>query len=265
MIAEWIRIAETQGFFGENAEAKVCQDLILKAISESDLSRNATIKGGVVMRSLSHSARRATLDLDVDFIRYSIENDSIDSFIRSLNCLEGVHFERKGPIEELRHQDYHGKRVVLRIVDKEGEALTCKLDLGVHKDLTLEQEFFCFEVACYDGTARLLINSKEQMAAEKTKALLRFGPRSTRFKDVFDLYFLLPLCEPPALNRCIRKIIFEDSSMREKDFLSLSKRIQATFQDKTFLRRLMGAEKNWIGLPTEDVLSWIIRFFKERI
>ncbi|MBO4541387.1 MAG: hypothetical protein J5736_05375, partial [Bacilli bacterium] len=59
--------------------------------------------------------------------------------------------------------------------------------------------------------------------------------------------------------------ILEDSSMREKDFLSLSKRIQATFQDKTFLRRLMGAEKNWIGLPTEDVLSWIIRFFKERI
>ncbi|MGO4972413.1 hypothetical protein ACTQ56_10620 [[Clostridium] aminophilum] len=39
------------GYGDANAQSKVCQDLILKAISASTLNRNVTIKGGVVMRS----------------------------------------------------------------------------------------------------------------------------------------------------------------------------------------------------------------------
>jgi len=52
-IAEMLEKANEEGFFDENAEAKVCQDIVLKALSESSLSRNATIKGGVVMRSIT--------------------------------------------------------------------------------------------------------------------------------------------------------------------------------------------------------------------
>ncbi|XME01137.1 hypothetical protein QYZ88_010465 [Lachnospiraceae bacterium C1.1] len=36
------------GYGDANAQSKVCQDLILKAISTSTLNRNVTIKGGVV-------------------------------------------------------------------------------------------------------------------------------------------------------------------------------------------------------------------------
>ena len=50
-IKEMIRQANADGFGDDNAEAKVCQDVVLKAISESSLSRNVTIKGGVVMLS----------------------------------------------------------------------------------------------------------------------------------------------------------------------------------------------------------------------
>ena len=42
-----------EGYSDQNAEARVCQDIVLKAIAESNLSRNVTIKGGVVMRSIS--------------------------------------------------------------------------------------------------------------------------------------------------------------------------------------------------------------------
>lgn len=35
------------------AASRVCQDIVLKAISEGPLNRNVTIKGGVVMRSLT--------------------------------------------------------------------------------------------------------------------------------------------------------------------------------------------------------------------
>lgn len=52
------------------AEARVCQDIILKAISEGSLNRNVTIKGGVVMRSITGDVRRSTRDIDFDFIRY---------------------------------------------------------------------------------------------------------------------------------------------------------------------------------------------------
>ena len=79
-----------EGYNEANAQAKLCQDIILKAISDSGMAKNATIKGGVVMRSISGNARRATQDIDIDLIRYSISNESIRAFISKLNCIEGL-------------------------------------------------------------------------------------------------------------------------------------------------------------------------------
>ena len=147
-IKEMIRQANTDGYVDENAEAKVCQDVVLKAISESTLSRNVTIKGGVVMRSLSKNSRRATQDMDIDFIRYSLGDDSIRHFINKLDCLEGIHIRQTGKINELKQQDYHGKRVYVVISDDTGDSIESKIDLGVHKNLNIEQEEYCFDIAC---------------------------------------------------------------------------------------------------------------------
>lgn len=78
-----IRKEIENGYGDANAQAKVCQDLILKAIATSSLNRNVTIKGGVVMRGKTKNVRRATQDIDLDFIRYSLGNDSIDAFVNS--------------------------------------------------------------------------------------------------------------------------------------------------------------------------------------
>ncbi len=104
IVASLIRQAEESGYQGANATAKVCQDIILKAIAESDLSRNVTIKGGVVMREMTSDVRRATQDMDIDFIRYSLSDDSIDSFITRLNVLDDVVIRRIGDITELSQQ-----------------------------------------------------------------------------------------------------------------------------------------------------------------
>ena len=48
------------------------QDIILSKISKSKFENNITIKGGVVMHSISNSVCRATRDLD--FIKYSLED-----------------------------------------------------------------------------------------------------------------------------------------------------------------------------------------------
>ena len=69
---------KNEGYSEANAEAKLCQDIIISAISKSSLNRNVTIKGGVVMRSLSGEIRRATQDIDLDFIRYSISEEGLN-------------------------------------------------------------------------------------------------------------------------------------------------------------------------------------------
>ncbi len=89
-LQEEIEKIKEEGYNEANAEARLCQDIILKAISESCLRRNVTIKGGVVMRNLSGSVRRATQDIDLDFIKYSISDESIMAFIGKLNQVEGV-------------------------------------------------------------------------------------------------------------------------------------------------------------------------------
>ena len=82
------------GYEPDDARARVCQDIVLKALSLSPLSRNATIKGGVVMRSITNEVRRATQDMDIDFIRYSLADESIDRFIEKLNTIDGITITR---------------------------------------------------------------------------------------------------------------------------------------------------------------------------
>ena len=71
-----------------------------------------------------------------------------------------------------------------------GFSIESKLDFGVHTHFNIDQEEFCFDIAYDDEGASLLINSNEQMFAEKLRSLLRFGALSSRYKDIFDMYFL---------------------------------------------------------------------------
>lgn len=44
-IQKLIENAKESGYRGDNASAKVCQDIVLKALATGPLSRNVTIKG----------------------------------------------------------------------------------------------------------------------------------------------------------------------------------------------------------------------------
>ena len=188
-ILDMIEKAKQSGYDETNAESKVSQDLILSLISQSRYNRNVTVKGGVVMRSITNNTRRATQDMDLDFIKYSLQDESIEHFITELNTVGKVSIKRIGKIEELNQQDYRGKRIYVEIADSEGYILKSKIDLGVHRHFNIEQEEFCFDVGMDDDGASLLINSKEQMFTEKLRSILKFGALSTRYKDVFDIYY----------------------------------------------------------------------------
>ncbi len=261
-IKEMIRQANANGYVDDNAEAKVCQDVVLKAISESTLSRNVTVKGGVVMRSISKDARRATQDMDIDFIRYSLSDDSIRQFIKKLDCLEGIHIRQTGEITELKQQDYHGKRVYVIVSDDTGDSIESKIDFGVHKNLSITQEEYCFDIACYDGSATLLINSKEQMFTEKLRSLLKFGPNSTRYKDVFDMFYLTNKVDRKKLLQCLNTLIISDPGMKENNMDAVVRRITGTFSSKRYIDKLTDSKKNWIGEEIPNVSATLIDFLK---
>ena len=66
-----------KGYKRIDATSRVSQDIILLKISKSNFKKHITIKGGVVMHNISKDKRRATRDMDIDFIKYSLEDKSI--------------------------------------------------------------------------------------------------------------------------------------------------------------------------------------------
>ncbi len=248
-----------EGYSELLAEARVCQDIVLKAISESTMNRNVTIKGGVVMRSITGNVRRATRDIDFDFIRYSIDEAAIRDFIEKLNVLEGITLQISGEIEELSQQEYRGKRIWVVIKDDTGHSLKTKMDLGVHKNIQIEQDEFCFDVCHDDEGVSLLMNSKEQIFAEKLRALVKFGTFSGRVKDVFDLCYLSEYVDKERLLRCIHTYILDDSEMFENNMEDIRRRVRKVFADKNFARSVESSGKdNWLRIKASVAFERIL-------
>lgn len=248
------------GYKPDDARARVCQDIVLKAISQSMLSRNVTIKGGVVMRSMTNDIRRATQDMDIDFIRYSLSDKSIEEFIQKINCLEGIKIKKIGKIEELSQQDYKGKRVYIHITDNHNNLIESKIDLGIHKHIEIEQEVFCFDIAFDDEGVSLLINTREQMFTEKLRSLLKFGSFSTRYKDIYDMYYQCGKMNKQKLYNCLKIYIFEDSGMRENNMSDIVKRVKFVFRDKMYVQRVDKSDKRWLDDDIKDILECIVNY-----
>ncbi len=261
-LLEEIKKVKDEGYSEANAQARVCQDIILYGISKGSLSRNVTIKSGVVMRNISKDARRATQDIDLDFIRYPISDEAIESFVGWLYLNEGIHISLKKPIIELNHKDYKGKRVFVEITDEYGDFLKSKIDIGVHKDLDIEQEEYCFDICFQEDGASLLMNSKEQIITEKLKSFLRFGTRSTRYKDVFDICYLSENANRDRLLQYIQKYIYEDASLPVNDMNEIIKRVERVFKDSAFIKEVNRSKKNWMDISAEEALERDIEFVK---
>ena len=260
--AEKIAALEAEGYANAPARAKLAHDIVLKAMETCGFAKNITIKGGVVMSGITGDIRRATMDMDVDFVRYGLTNANIDRWILRLNCLDGIKIERNGDIADLRHQNYHGKRVYLDIADFAGVVVSTKLDIGVHVHRQMVQKPMPFAIVLDENPATLPANSKEQMFAEKLKSLLRLGARTTRQKDVFDLCYLADVVDRDILRRFIALLVFNDDNMRENDFASIRNRVRRIFGSPTFIQRLSNAAANWMNEPPRKVATKILAFLE---
>ena len=255
-----------EGYELIDARSKVAQDIILSKISKSEFKKNITIKGGVVMHSISNSVRRATRDLDLDFIKYSLENESIRSFIDKLNSVgDNITIEIIGEMEELRHQDYSGKRVHIRLVDTNNYNIDTKLDIGVHKLFELEQDDYYFNLDAIEDGVSLVINSPEQIFTEKLKSLLKLGFRSTRYKDLFDFYYLInnDKLDRKKLLKVFQVIIFDDNNMFEETVADIYSRLEIIFNSNIYKRNLSDPKNNWLDIPVNVVIESVLKYIEE--
>lgn len=246
-----------KGYNDDTADAKIAHDIVLKAVNAAGFRDNLTVKGGVVMSGITDLVRRATMDMDIDFLHYSISNASVRHFIAVLNRVSNCRIQIVGPIVELKHQDYHGKRLFLKITDAQKVSVKTKLDIGVHTWSDIQQADFDFKIVTDSSSVSLQINPKEQIFVEKLKSLLRIGPVSTRFKDVYDMYYLRTRIKKTILRKLLQTYIFEDAKLREADTTGIISRLNRIFKDKGFLKGLKDPTFAWLDVPANDATKAI--------
>ena len=256
MMARLLQLGYTEG----NVEEKLAQDLVLAALDKCGYRDRLTIKGGVVMANLSKDVRRATLDLDLDFMHYPLTDETIDALISAMNNVSaGIEIIRVGDIMELKQQDYSGKRVYLSLQDGKGGVLQYKLDIGVHTQPGIGQVNMEFDLAG-SGPAELWANGPEQVFAEKLKSLLRLGTISNRAKDMFDMVYLIDRVDRDKLPEVMRIVIYDDKRMMENDIGDVLTRLSRIFADATYMARLAVRRTNWLAIDPKTATGTLLKF-----
>ena len=252
----------SKGIKLKDARNLVAEEIIIKKIASSDLVERVTFKGGIIMYSVSKSDRRVTQDLDFDLIGYSIEKESIELFIRQLNKTnDGFNVYIVGDIEELHQQNYKGVRVNTIIKDLEGQKLRLKLDIGVHTHKAIEQDRIAFCFGTTGGSLSIKVNPLEQVFAEKMLSLARLGVISTRYKDIYDFYYLIKECSisPEKVDE-ILLLFISKSNKAPFNISDLKKRITKTLNDKAFIERVQASESGWLNISYDDMKKTILDF-----
>ena len=116
------------GYSDDTADAKIAHDIVLKAIS--DYKSRFIIKGGFLIASMVGLESRATMDMDVDFLHYSLANESIRKFVSRLSRVAPCRISIKGRIVLLKQQEYKGKRIFLTLTDAAKHVIETKIDVG---------------------------------------------------------------------------------------------------------------------------------------
>ena len=88
-------------------------------------------KTGAIYFLLEKEKERSIIDIDIDFIKYSLGDNSIRNFIdRISNLNDDITIDIVGRIKPLHQQDYDGKRVNITITDANGYIINTKLDIA---------------------------------------------------------------------------------------------------------------------------------------
>lgn len=246
-----------------SAQNLVAEEIILNKIASSPLAEQVTLKGGMVMFNLTKSNRRVTQDIDFDLIRYSIDDTSIKLFVEKLNTSnDGISASIQGEIEPLHQENYHGVRVHISLEDTKKEQLDIKLDIGAHTYLDIKQEKILFTFEGNEKSISLKVNPCEQIFAEKSISLAKLGPISKRYKDIYDMYYLIEndLLSISEVKRILGQF-FEFSKKPPHDINEFYNSIEGTLTNRDFADEAREPGSKWLDVDYEiakDKIMWFI-------
>ena len=108
----------------------------------------------------------------------------------------------------------------------------------------------------------MLINSTEQIFTEKLKSLLKLSFRFTRYKDLFDFYYLIEnnKLDKEKLINCIEILIFQDENMREKTIHDIIQRMKNTLNSQRYRNNLNNPKVNWLDIPINNAIDRVIEY-----
>lgn len=262
LISQLIDKYVAQGYSIGNSRNLAAEEIIINKIAKSPLAEHVTLKGGIVMFNLSKSNRRVTQDIDFDLIRYSIEEESIKAFINKLNTVDrDIVVSINGPIEKLHQEDYRGVRVKVKLKDSRGGSIDAKMDIGVHTYTAIEQQNLIFSFDNNGDAISIKANPCEQLFAEKLLALARLGSLSTRYKDIYDLSYLIShnLVKTDEVSK-ILTLFFNSSKREPKDMTALVNAVIETLEDPLFIKEASNPSSKWLDTDYHTVANTIKSF-----
>ncbi|MBR5997338.1 MAG: nucleotidyl transferase AbiEii/AbiGii toxin family protein [Bacilli bacterium] len=261
-IKELVNSYIQKGYSFRNAQNLAAEEIVLKKIATSDLSENVTLKGGIVMFNLSKNQRRVTQDIDFDLIRYSIDEQSIRLFMKKMNAVNDYFkIDIVGEMEKLHQEDYQGVRVNTIISDSNNDKIKLKFDIGVHTYTGIEQIKTVFKFETSDTCLSIKVNPPEQIVSEKLISLARLGSVSTRYKDLYDLYYLIKETRVSPKKVGDNLLLFLDNSKKKPNtLLELENSIFETLNNQSFIKEASKPASKWIDIDINIVKDSIIEF-----
>ena len=111
-----------------------------------------------------------------------------------------------------------------------------------------------------DDNISFLVNPKEQIFVEKLIPLLKFGPLSTRYRDIFDIYWLITEGNlDKKLISDYMKILIFDAEIEINNKEDISNIIYLVLSDNMFIQNLSN-NKNWTGQSITNILETIKKY-----
>ena len=264
LIEELVNKYISLGHSFRNAQNLAAEEIVLRKIASSPFVNKITLKGGIVMYNLTKNDRRVTQDIDFDFIKYSIDVESVRIFVDKLNQTgDNIFCKIQGKLEKLHHEDYNGVRANIVLQDEEKSKLKIKFDIGVESNLVMEQDQLLFMFENFGEAISLKVNSCEQIFAEKLVALGRFGLLTTRYKDIYDLYFLLKnnYLDSKKLIKYL-DLLLSSSSKKPNSIKEIVMNVIDTLNDENFAIVVSKPLFKWIDEDYFSIKNEIIRYIE---
>ena len=125
--------------------------------------------------------------------------------------------------------------------------------------MDLEQPSLCFSFD--EHQFFLKVNPIEQIVAEKLYSLAKHEALSTRYKDIFDIYYLITQqkLDKKLLKNCLQ-LLTSNGSFGIYSAADICSRVKSTLNDEQFLTHLNNTKDKWLDVDVSTITKTIIDY-----